>query len=64
VAIVRRVFRYPDGRKVSAPTFRTDEHFGIGQTCEHDGMHWKAVAREDFIAGNPDEFVVFFEPDE
>lgn len=57
------IIRYPDGREVPGQAFSTDEHFGIGQTVEHDGRRWRAVDSRQ-IGDDPNRFAVIFDPDE
>lgn len=63
MAIITPVFRYPDGREEPGPTFETFEHFGIGQTVEHDGIRWKAVEPRP-VEDDPNRFTIVFDPDE
>jgi hypothetical protein len=44
MAIVYRLFRYLDGREERTEPFDAwDEHYGVGELCEHHGILWRAI---------------------
>jgi hypothetical protein len=62
MAIVSRVFRYPDGREERAEPFDAGhEQYGVGETCERDGIPWKAIeAHVPDPIGHPNRVEVIF----
>ena len=66
MAIVYPVFRYPDGREEPAEPFDGGpEHYGLGETCEHDGIRWKAVeSRTPDAIDDPNRVEIIFVPND
>jgi hypothetical protein len=63
--IVYRVFRYVDGREETEPFDSGDEHYGVGELAEHDGVLWKAIeSRAPDPIDDPNRVEIVFVPNE
>jgi hypothetical protein len=50
--MVRRIFRYPNGREKQDRFDSRGESYGIGETLERDRIRWKGIeGRSLFVSG-------------